>query len=93
MCDEYREAIDTITIAGLLKAVQVLHARATAQPELSPRLLEKEVLQAIKQIDADEFEYDIQAEGLREALQLVSSVFRYTHAQRAVGVDETPFPG
>lgn len=92
MCDEYREAVDTITIAGLLKAVQILHARAVLCPEASPRMIEEEVLHAIKQIDADEFDYDIQAEGLGEALQLVMSVFRYTHARREIGVGEAPFP-
>jgi hypothetical protein len=92
MCDEYREAVDTITIAGLLKAVQVLHARAIISPEASPRSIEDEVLVAIKQIDADEFDYDIQAEGLKEALQLVLSVFRYTHSRREIGVGEAPFP-
>jgi hypothetical protein len=43
--------------------------------------IEADTLRSIKQIDAGEFDYDVQAEGLGEALRLVRTMVRYSHAQ------------
>jgi hypothetical protein len=86
MTDETRMAIDTVTIAALMKAIHTLHAELLRTPESRSRMaaIEADVLRAIKQIDAGDFTYDIQAEGLGEALRLVRTMMRYSHfeAQR-----------
>ena len=88
MSSETREAVDTVTMAGLLKALQVLHTHATARPEALPHAIERDVMVSIKQLDAGDFDYDVQAEGLAEALRLVQAVFRYARSQREIGATE-----
>ena len=82
MSDEKRLAIDTVTIAALMHTVHALHNELLRCPETRGRLaaIEADTLRSIKQIDAGEFDYGIQAEGLGEALRLVRTMFRYSHA-------------
>lgn len=77
-----RPAIDTVTIAGLLNAIHSLHGELLRCPQARQRLagVEADVLRSIKQIDAGDFDYETQAEGLGEALKLVKAMFRYSHA-------------
>jgi hypothetical protein len=66
---------DTITVAALLKALQMALASAEfSRSELDA--LETHTVRAIKSLDTDEFAYGDQAQGLTEALQLVRGMFR-----------------
>jgi hypothetical protein len=71
---------DTIAMAALLKALQVTIDTAIRNgADLAA--LEKDVIRAIKGLDASEFGYDEQADGLGEGLQLVSAMFRLARHQ------------
>ncbi len=82
MSDEKRLAIDTVTIAALMHTVHALHGELLRCPDTRRRLaaIEADTLRSIKQIDAGDFDYDVQAEGIGEALRLVRTMFRYSHA-------------
>lgn len=83
MANDTRTAVDTVTIAALMHTVHHLHGELLRCPQTRARLasIEADTLRSIKQIDAGEFDYDVQAEGLGEALRLVRTMFRYSHAQ------------
>ncbi len=82
MNEDARLAIDTVTIAALMHTVHALHGELLRCPETRGRLaaIEADTLRSIKQIDAGEFDYGVQAEGIGEALRLVRTMFRYSHA-------------
>ena len=75
-------SIDTITIAGLMNAVHSLHRELLRSPEAKARLaaIESTAIKSIKQIDAGDFDYETQAAGIGETLNLVKAMFRYSHA-------------
>jgi hypothetical protein len=83
MAHDTRTAVDTVTIAALMHTVHQLHGELLRCPQTRARLasIEADTLRSIKQIDAGEFDYDVQAEGIGEALRLVRTMFRYSHAQ------------
>ena len=75
-------SIDTITIAGLMNAIHSLHGELLRSPEAGARLaaIEAATIKSIKQIDAGDFDYETQAAGISETLNLVKAMFRYSHA-------------
>ncbi|MHB2167325.1 hypothetical protein [Alsobacter sp. R-9] len=82
MSDDARIAVDTVTIAALMHTVHALHGELLRCPETRARLaaIEADTLRSVKQIDAGDFDYAVQAEGIGEALRLVRTMFRYSHA-------------
>lgn len=86
MTQDTHTAVDTVTIAALMHTVHALHGELLRCPQTRARMaaIEADTLRSIKQIDAGEFDYDVQAEGIGEALRLVRTMFRYSHAQMPV---------
>ncbi len=95
MNEDPRLAIDTVTIAALMHTVHALHGELLRCPETRARLaaIEAETLRSIKQIDAGDFDYAVQAEGIGEALRLVRTMFRYSHATEQQEKAEAPATG
>ena len=83
MTDNALASVDTITIASLMRALQVVIG-AYHQHNPDPgalQALEREALGEIKALDTGGFAYEEQAEGLAEGLQLTRAVFRYAIQQ------------
>ncbi|PSC04836.1 hypothetical protein SLNSH_12185 [Alsobacter soli] len=89
MTDEVLLSVDTITIAALMRAMQVvIHAYQDANQDTEAfDRLETLALNEIKALDTGAFAYEEQAEGLAQGLLLTRSVFRYARAQAEASVD------
>ena len=80
--DDAQTASDTITMAALMRALQVaLHEVGRIDPGALDRV-ERTALQAIKALDPSDFDYAEQADGLGEGLRLVRTVFRHARVMQ-----------
>jgi hypothetical protein len=95
--DDTQTASDTITMAALMRALQVaLHEVGRHDPNALARV-ERTALQAIKALDPADFDYAEQADGLGEGLRLVRTVFRHARVMQdlrkpPILPDQLPIP-
>ena len=92
MTDDTLVSVDTITIAALMRALQVVitaYKSEVADPA-ALAALQEHALAEIKALDTGEFTYEEQAEGLAEGLLLAKAIFR--HAQCATPPATQPAP-
>lgn len=94
MTDDTLTSVDTITIAALLRALQVVitayHAENPDKAAL--QALEQKTIAEIKALDTGDFTYEEQAEGLAEGLLFAKAMFRYAAASAGPAAPAKPAP-
>ncbi|GGH33874.1 hypothetical protein GCM10007036_46880 [Alsobacter metallidurans] len=82
MTDDTLTSVDTITIAALLRALQVVITAYNAEhaDPAALQALEQRTIAEIKALDTGDFTYEEQAEGLAEGLIYARAMFRYALA-------------